>query len=945
MFLNQLLTACGLSVFSEDVEITGITPDSRKVEKGFLFAALPGVKADGIDFLPQAVENGAVAAIFPKTAKVPDLPVIGIFVDDVRLTLAKMAAVFYAPQPETVVAVTGTNGKTSTANFTRQLWEKAGRKAACIGTLGVVTEKGIEYGSLTTPDSVTLHKELHSLFEQGYHHTAIEASSHGLDQHRIDGIRLAAAAFTNITRDHLDYHKTMENYLEAKLKLFDRPLSSGKVVLNADIPEYPQIKEFCLKRGLTVLDYGKKAEKIKLVEARHETDGQHLELEVFGQKYSVHLPLAGTFQAMNALCSLGLALATMNINENAADYVAALATLKGAPGRLEFVGKRKNGASVYVDYAHTPDALETILTALRPHTTKKLHVVFGCGGDRDPGKRPQMGAICNDLTDVAYVTDDNPRSEDPTMIRAAILPACPKGINIGNRALAIRTAVAGLEEGDILVLAGKGHETGQLIKGVMHPFNDREEARKAITEADTPLWTAEEIAQATNGKAIENFDVYGLSIDTRTIKKGDLFIALKGEKSDGHNHAAEALAKGAAGVLVSSLPAGVSGNRAIIVEDTMKALEAMAHTARHRSNAKIIGVTGSSGKTSTKEMLKTALISVGKTHTTLGNLNNNIGMPLTLARMPKDTDFAVIEMGISHTGEMTEMTKIAEPDIAMITMIGTAHCEFFKTRADTAFAKAEIFKGMNADGIAFLNADDDQYPLLKKEAQKCGLKDIRSFGTTADDDIVLLHTADIGDGTQISARIKDQSYTYMLRLAGRHQVQNSLGVIGILSALNIDMPTALQALGQLQPVKGRGQRFEIPLADGAFTLIDDAYNANPESMQAGIRVLGSIKPKNGGRRIAVIGDMLELGDQARQLHTNLAADLIENKVDKVYTVGENSGALFDALPAEMQGMKKPVSDELAPLIKQEIKSGDIVLVKGSFGSKMAKIVEALKASC
>ena len=263
MFLNQLLTACGLSVFSGDVEITGITPDSRKVEKGFLFAALPGVKADGIDFLPQAVENGAVAAILPKEAKIPDLPVIGIFVDDVRLTLAKMTAAFYAPQPETVVAVTGTNGKTSTANFTRQLWEKAGRKAACIGTLGVVTEKGIEYGSLTTPDSVTLHKELHSLFEQGYHHTAIEASSHGLDQHRIDGIRLAAAAFTNITRDHLDYHKTMENYLEAKLKLFDRPLSSGKVVLNADIPEYPQIKEFCLKRGLTVLDYGRKAEAIR----------------------------------------------------------------------------------------------------------------------------------------------------------------------------------------------------------------------------------------------------------------------------------------------------------------------------------------------------------------------------------------------------------------------------------------------------------------------------------------------------------------------------------------------------------------------------------------------------------------------------------------------------------------------------------------------------------
>lgn len=943
MFLNQLLTASGLSVFSEDIEITGITADSRKVEKGFLFAALPGVKTNGVDFLQEAYEKGAVAAIFPKTAMVPDVPLIGIFVDNVRLTFAKMAAAFYAPQPNTVVAVTGTNGKTSTANFTRQLWEKADKKSACIGTLGVVTENGINYGSLTTPDSVTLHKELHTLFENGYQHTAIEASSHGLDQHRIDGIKLAAAAFTNITRDHLDYHKTMENYLDAKLKLFDRPLSCGKVVLNADIPEYSEIKNYCEKRGLTVLDYGTNAAAIKLIEAAHESDGQHLELEVFNQKYSIHLPLAGTFQAMNALCSLGLALATMETNENAADYVNALSELKGAPGRLEYVGKRKNGAAVYVDYAHTPDALETILKALRPHTKNRLHVVFGCGGDRDPGKRPQMGDICNRLADVVYVTDDNPRSEDPTQIRAAILPACPKGIDIGNRSLAIRTAVAGLEEGDILVLAGKGHETGQLIKGVMHPFDDREEAAKAIKEADAPLWTAEEIARATSGKILNDFDVSGLSIDTRTIKKGDLFIALKGESLDGHDHAAEALKKGAAGVLVSRLPEGVPEHQAVIVEDTMKALEAMAKAARHRGTAKVIGITGSSGKTSTKEMLRTALISVGKTHTTLGNLNNNIGMPLTLARMPKNTDFAVIEMGMNHSGEMTELTLLAEPDIVMITMIGTAHCEFFKTRTDTALAKAEIFKGMPENGIVFLNAEDEQFGLLKKEAQKCGLTDIRSFGTKAEDDIVLLHVSETENETQVSAKINEQSHTYALKLSGRHQVQNSLGVVGILSVLNIDISTALQALGQLQPVKGRGERFKIPLEEGSFVLIDDAYNANPESMQAGIRVLGSLTPDNAGRRIAVIGDMLELGEKSRELHESLAAYLIENKIDKVYTVGLNSGALFDILPVEMQGLKKTVSDELAAVIKNEIKSGDIVLVKGSFGSKMAKIVETLKA--
>ena len=939
MFLDQILAACGFPAVAGDVEITGITSDSRKVEKGFLFAALPGSKTNGTDFLQDAYEKGAVAAVFPKTAFVPDLPMIGIFADDVRLTLAKMAAVFYAPQPDTVVAVTGTNGKTSTANFTRQIWEFLGKKAACIGTLGVLTNDFAAYGSLTTPDSVTLHQELQNLAKQGYQHTAIEASSHGLEQHRIDGISLTAAAFTNITRDHLDYHGTMENYLNAKLKLFDRPLLSQTVVLNADIAEYEQIADYCRSKGLKIIDYGKNAAVLKLKENRTDTNGQMLQLEINGREQTVRLPLAGTFQAMNALCALGLVIAA---GEDAEQAAAALSELKGAPGRLEFVGERRNGASVYVDYAHTPDALETVLKALRPHTEKRLHVVFGCGGDRDPGKRPQMGAVCNDLADVVYVTDDNPRSEDPVLIRSAILPACPKGIDIGSRALAIRTAVAGLEEGDILVIAGKGHETGQLIKGVMHPFDDREEARKAIDEADAPLWTAAEIAAITNGKAAENFDIFGISIDTRTLKKGDLFVALKGEKTDGHDYAAAAIEKGAAGVLVSYIPADVSPEQVIVVDDVLKALEAMALHARRRGKAKIIGVTGSSGKTSTKEMLKTALSAAGKTHTTIGNLNNNIGMPLTLARLPADADFAVIEMGMNHTGEMTELARLAQPDIVVITMIGSAHREFFKTLEDTAHAKAEIFTGMSKDGIVFLNADDSQFSLLKKEAQKNGLTDIRSFGATAGDDISLLNVSQTTEGSEVTAKAGEQTYTYTLRLPGRHQIQNSLGVIGILKALNVNMPDVLQALGQLFPLKGRGQRFQVACLEGMFTLIDEAYNANPESMQAAIRVLGSLTPTDGGRRIAIIGDMLELGDETENIHKNLADDLIENGVERVYAVGPNSSAMFDILPKQMQGIKAMTSDELAKNIRAEIKAGDIVLVKGSFGSKMAKIIETLK---
>lgn len=940
MQLNDLLKAAGLAPVSDNVEISGITADSRKAASGFLFAALPGSKADGASFVQDAADNGARAALVPLNAELPNTGMIYVRCDDVRKSLALIAAAFYGKQPQTVVAVTGTNGKTSTANFARQIWDFLGKKSASVGTLGVISSDFSSYGSLTTPDPVLLHETLSMLADKGIEKTAIEASSHGIDQHRIDGVRLTAAAFTNITRDHLDYHKTMENYLEAKLKLFDRPLSSNTVVLNADIPEFDRIKSYCLARGLKIIDYGKNAEALKLVDTALDIKGQTLHLEIFGKKHTVRLPLAGTFQAMNALCALGLVIAA---GEDAQQAVKGLEILKGAPGRMEHVADRKNGAAVYVDYAHTPDALETVLNALRPHTQNRLCVVFGCGGDRDPGKRPQMGEIADRLADVVYVTDDNPRTEKANAIRDQILPACPKGIDIGNRALAIETAVSELRQGDILILAGKGHETGQLINGVVYPFDDREEAKKAVLLADTPLWTSDEIVTVTKGKCDGYFEIFGISIDTRTLEKGDLFIALKGDKSDGHLYAADALKKGAAGILASYVPEGVPAEKSVLVEDPLKALENMARHARTRGHAKVIGITGSSGKTSTKEMLRYALTAVGRTHCTQGNLNNQIGMPLTLARMPKTTDFAVIEMGMNHTGEMHELTMLAHPDIAVVTMVGSAHREFFPTEEDTVHAKAEIFDGMDRNGRVFLNADNRPFSLLKEETEKRGLTYVYFFGKNASNDISLVKSREEMNKTYVKAKVFNTEYSWTLKLPGEHQVLNSLAVAGVLKVLNVDMETALQGLSQLPVPKGRGQRFVLPCVDhGTFILIDDAYNANPESMRAAIKVLGGLVPDGNGRRIAVLGDMLELGEFAPSLHKGLAVDLIENNIDLLYAVGENTGLLFDQMPPQMRGRKESTASEMAKRIACDIKDGDIVLVKGSFGSRMAEIVDVLK---
>jgi len=458
-----------------DSDILGITADSREVRPGFLFAALPGGKADGRRFVADAVSKGAAAVLtdVEGAALLADLAVPVYADPNPRRRLALAAARFYAVQPATMAAVTGTNGKTSVASFTRQIWQADGSAAASIGTLGIERASGLEPGAMTTPDPVTLHAALARLACEGIDHAVMEASSHGLDQYRLDGVTLQAAAFTNLTQDHLDYHGTMDAYLAAKLRLFgEMLLSDGIAVLNADVPEFAATSTAAGRRD--ILDYGVSAKAIRLAGKRLAEGGQLLDLEVLGRPYTVALPLVGTFQAMNALAALGLALATGVPADKA---VAALASLQGVRGRMERVATLANGAPVFVDYAHTPDGLEKVLTALRPHASGRLVCVFGAGGDRDPTKRPKMGAMVARLADLAIVTDDNPRSEEPAAIRRQILDACPDAADIGNRAEAIEWAMEQLRPGDLLVIAGKGHEQGQTIAGTVYPFDDKTVAR------------------------------------------------------------------------------------------------------------------------------------------------------------------------------------------------------------------------------------------------------------------------------------------------------------------------------------------------------------------------------------------------------------------------------------------------------------------------------------
>ena len=468
------------------MEVAGLAADSRLVQRGFAFFAVPGSKADGSAFIAEAIAKGAVAIIAERQPAQTVPGVAFLLVDDVRRALARAAAVFAPRQPECIVAVTGTSGKTSVAAFCRQIWLKLGHSAASLGTIGIVAPNGSVYGSLTTPDPIALHRTLDALAGDGVSHLALEASSHGIEQKRLDGVRLAAGAFTNLSRDHLDYHGTVEAYLAAKLRLFTTLLPEGApAVVNADSDAAEAVFAACRPHRLAVFGVGRGGTSLRLLDARPDHLAVVLALEVGGRTMSARLPLAGEFQVSNALVAAGLCIATGSPADAVLD---ALAGLEGAPGRLELVGQRvfspTQSAPVFVDYAHKPDALDKVLATLRPLATRSLTVVFGCGGDRDQGKRPIMGAIAAKLADRVIVTDDNPRSEPPAAIRQAILAGTRQGtaevVEIADRASAIITAVTSLAPGDVLVIAGKGHETGQTVGDTILPFSDLDCARSAL---------------------------------------------------------------------------------------------------------------------------------------------------------------------------------------------------------------------------------------------------------------------------------------------------------------------------------------------------------------------------------------------------------------------------------------------------------------------------------
>ena len=463
--------------FDSDVLVSGLTCDSREVKPNYIFAALPGTVTDGRKYIEGAIEKGAGAILSTSGL---DLPIPYLASDNPRLDYAKMAAKFYAGQPKTLVAMTGTNGKSSTVEFLRQIWAFSGKQAACFGTLGVQAPRGYRPLTHTTPDAVALHQTLAGLKAEGVTHAAMEASSHGLDQYRLDGVKITAAGFSNLTQDHFDYHAGAEEYFQAKARLFtELTPKDAPVVINVNDEYGQRLVKICGDRGQDVMQVGWSGQDIRIDEVMPRASSQIVNLVVQGKRHKIELPLAGEFQTLNAIAALGLAMVTGVQVEKALE---ALGHLKGVAGRMERAGQTKEGAPIFVDFAHTEDGLDKLLRSVRPHTMGKVIVAFGCGGDRDPDKRPKMGRVAAKLADDVIVTDDNPRTEDAASIRKAVLKGCPNATEIGDRAKAIRAGIKKLSANDCLVIAGKGHEQGQIVGTKTIPFSDVKQVGAALKE-------------------------------------------------------------------------------------------------------------------------------------------------------------------------------------------------------------------------------------------------------------------------------------------------------------------------------------------------------------------------------------------------------------------------------------------------------------------------------
>jgi MurE/MurF fusion protein len=994
--LDGLVYSCLTATQPFQVMISSLTADSREVKASTLFIAVAGLKADGHRFIAQAISNGCAAVVVEKEAVNPAeiaAGVCAVVVADTRKALADIAANYYdhPARSMTFIGITGTNGKTTITYLLEHIFKQYGLPVGVIGTVSyrysTPSEKKEIAASFTTPEPLLLQGLLRTMSDAGVRYILMEVSSHALFQNRLSDIQCDVAAFTNLSRDHLDYHAGMEEYFLAKTYLFTEHLKKeGKAVITlsetgAGENWQNRMLEFCVSRNIKTIQAGVgEAAEVRLTQVRSRRDGTAISLATAGGQIDMETPLVGRFNVDNIITTIAICQALGLDLRRAGRHLAGG---YGAPGRLQrIIAGDESRPHVFVDYAHTPDALEKVLHTLAELPHRDLFCVFGCGGDRDTGKRPVMGAIAGTLCDVAVVTDDNPRSESSERIIAGILAGLDESASIKrdaswlqrregrdrgflvlpSREEAIATAISAAGSEDIVLIAGKGHEKYQIGPEGRRFFDDCLEAQEALTR-----WNCASIGKAIGGSfagSPAGPAFRQVSTDSRTLAAGDIFVALQGDNFDGHDFLPQAVASGAACLIVSKVAAFAKYTDLprFLVQDTQAALGALAayrrRLLRSLSRPLLIGITGSCGKTTVKEMTAAILYRqwpdgpenpAGRVIKTKGNFNNQIGLPLSLLPLGVRHKAAILEMGTNHPGEIAQLAKIADPDISCIVSVHAGHLEGLKSIAGVAAAKEELFASTREEGILAINLDDEHIRAMAgKFRQKKITYSATEAGCTLHPDIWATNIQPSKTGAvSFLLHAGEKNIPVILNVPGVHNVGNSLAAAAIATAAGCSMETIAAGLEEFLP---GDKRMVVLESRAGYTLINDTYNANPGSMAAALATLQQLA---GGTSMAVLGDMLELGESSRDLHNSIGRIAVEKGVSYLAIFGEfaeatREGALVAGMGADRIRVFD-VKEEIAAWIEELGRQGllqksDWILVKASRGMRFETIVQQLTVS-
>jgi len=925
---------------------SGISFNSKDIKKDNIFFAIKGNNFDGNKFISIAIKKGSKIIISEKRITNPQKDILFIHTKNIRKLLAEIAFKIYKNKPNNLIAVTGTNGKSSVSDFYFQLLKLNKIKVASIGTLGVKSKNIRRNLQNTTIDPIRMGQILSKLKSQKINNVIMEASSHGLTQHRLDGLKFSSGIFTNLSQDHLDYHKNFKEYFKAKLYLFENLIGKkGNVITDETLPEFKRIKKIAISRKLKLQVLNNSKNQFQILSHSYRGEKQILKIRYYNLTREINLNLIGKIQLKNILMAI---IAAKNSNISLIKILNVLSQLKPIDGRLEKIGKIKNRSKVILDYAHTPDALRICLSNLKEQfPNKKIILLFGCGGNRDQNKRFKMGKIACDYSNEIYLTDDNPRFEDPRKIRDDI----KKGIQdtsikeIPDRKKAISEAIKNLNTGDILLVAGKGHEKTQDFGKKKIYFSDKKIILDCIKLKNTNLSKnfkiniIKELSKIKNKIPLVKADK--ARINSKEVNKNDIFFAIKGKKNDGNKYIGEAFKNKASLVVVNKVQNKFNSKRQIKVKNTLKFMTEISKIFRQNIDTNIIAITGSCGKTTLKELLGNVLGKISSVSISPKSYNNKFGVPLSLLNLKHSDEFGVLEVGMDKKGEIDNLTNIIKPNVGLITNINYAHAKNFKNIKQIALAKAEIIKNILPNGFVVLNADDSFFKLHKKIAENNNINVI-SFGIkTKKANVKLFNIKKVKKAFKIKVKLNDKFKYFIISNNFQSNIYNILSALSVISIYKDVLKLNEKIFLDFRSPAGRGDHSTIKIGNKKINLIDESYNSNPLSLKSALKNYDNIDTKKY-RKYLLLGDMMELGSHSKKLHQSIVPLINETNIDKVFVMGKMVREIFDNIVKVKRGRILENKSGIFELIKKDFNNNDYLMIKASNATGFNSIVNNLK---